>query len=115
MQAGTVGSHPQQKERELEELVNRNPYQQALLRMHQAQYQPQPHQQLALLQVRSLCAPASKMLARNAQSKHSCVHCKVHAYIRTVVMTLVALRICSVDYKFSAVFAEPPADVMRQC
>lgn len=63
VQAGTVASHPQHKERELEELVNRNPYQQALLRMHQAPYQPQPHQRLALLQVCLLCAPASKMLA----------------------------------------------------
>ena len=63
MQAGTVAPHPQQKERELEKLVNRNPYHHALLRMHQAAYQPQPHQQLALLQVCSLCAPASKMLA----------------------------------------------------
>ncbi|KAL0048239.1 hypothetical protein WJX82_010821 [Trebouxia sp. C0006] len=48
--AGTVAPHPQQKERELEQLVNRNPYQHVLLRMHQAAYQPQPHQQLALLQ-----------------------------------------------------------------
>lgn len=62
MQAGTVAPHPQQKERELEQLVNRNPYQHVLLRMHQAAYQPQPHQQLALLQVCSVCAPASKML-----------------------------------------------------
>ncbi len=63
VQAGTVAPHPQQKELELEELVNRNPYQHALLRMHQAPYQPQLHQRLALLQVCSLCAPASKMLA----------------------------------------------------
>jgi hypothetical protein len=63
MQAGTIAPHPQQKERELEQLVNRNPYQHALMRMHQAPYQPQPHQQLALLQVCSLSAPASKMLA----------------------------------------------------
>jgi len=46
-----VASHPQQKERQLEEVVNRNSYQHALLRMHQAHYQPEPHKQLALLQV----------------------------------------------------------------
>ena len=51
MQAGTVVSHPVQKERHLEHVVNKNPYQHALLRMHQARYQPAPHRQLALLQV----------------------------------------------------------------
>ena len=50
-QAGTVASHPMQKERQLEEEVNRNPYQHALMRMHQAHYQLEAHKQTALLQV----------------------------------------------------------------
>ena len=51
VQAGTVASHPKQTERQLEEVANRNPYQLALVRMHQARYQAQPHTQTGLLQV----------------------------------------------------------------
>ena len=40
-----------QTERHLEESAGRNPYQLALLRMHQAHYHAQPHKQSALLQV----------------------------------------------------------------
>ncbi len=43
------------------------------------------------------------------------VHACLHQDNCHVVMTLVTLRICGVDYKFSAVFAEPPANAMRQC
>lgn len=51
LQAGLVGSHPVQKEQELQQMVNRNPYQHALLCIHQAQYQPDKRRQAELLQV----------------------------------------------------------------
>lgn len=57
-QAGTVASHPQQKERQLEEQVHRNLYQHALLRVHQAHYQPELQKRAALLQARLQSASA---------------------------------------------------------
>lgn len=51
LQAGVVGSHPVQTERELLQMVNLNPYQHALLCMHQAHYQPDAGKQAELLQV----------------------------------------------------------------
>lgn len=50
-QAGLVGSHPVQAERELLQMVNRNPYQHALLSIQQAQYQADRGRQIELLQV----------------------------------------------------------------
>ena len=51
MQAGLVSSHPVQKERELLQMVNRNPYEHALLYIHQAPYQREHRKQAEMLQV----------------------------------------------------------------
>lgn len=51
VQAGLAGSHPVQKERELLQAIKRNPYQHALLCIHQAPYQPDRRTQAELLQV----------------------------------------------------------------
>lgn len=51
MQAGLVSSHPVQKERELVQMVGRNPYEHALLCIHQAPYQHDHRKQAELLQV----------------------------------------------------------------
>ena len=50
-----VASHPVQKERQLEEQINKNVYQHAMLRMHQACYYTEPHKQADLLQVCAAC------------------------------------------------------------
>ena len=65
VQAGLAGSHPVQKERELLQVIKRNPYQHALLCIHQAPYQPDRRTQAELLQVQPPSNQSSSMYMKS--------------------------------------------------